>query len=170
MVRAALAIFLSWVMSNAAFATCRDDSVYLRGDWGQARFSIEITDTFASQQLGLMNRQSMPLSSGMLFVYESPRPLSFWMRNTLIPLDMLFIDSKGIVTHIHHMAKPLDETPIVGGLGITVVWPNLWVFPLERSCDINLLKKVTLLGRVRGFQSRLPCLKSAYGSGRGAAW
>lgn len=124
MVRAALAIFLSWVMSNAAFATCRDDSVYLRGDWGQARFSIEISDTFASQQLGLMNRQSMPLSSGMLFVYESPRPLSFWMRNTLIPLDMLFIDSKGIVTHIHHMAKPLDETPIVGGLGIAVLEIN----------------------------------------------
>ena len=124
MVRAALAIFLSWVMSNAAFATCRDDSVYLRGDWGQARFSIEIADTFASQQLGLMNRPSMPLSSGMLFVYESPRPLSFWMRNTLIPLDMLFIDSKGIVTHIHHMAKPLDETPIVGGLGIAVLEIN----------------------------------------------
>jgi len=124
MVRAALAIFLSWVMSNAAFATCRDDSVYLLGDWGQARFSIEITDTFASQQLGLMNRQRMPLSSGMLLVYESPRPLSFWMRNTLIPLDMLFIDSKGIVTHIHHMAKPLDETPIVGGLGIAVLEIN----------------------------------------------
>ena len=66
----------------------------------------------------------MPLSSGMLFVYESPRPLSFWMRNTLIPLDMLFIDSKGIVTHIHHMAKPLDETPIVGGLGIAVLEIN----------------------------------------------
>ena len=124
MVRAALAIFLVWVMSNPAFATCRVDSVYLRGDWGQARFSIEIADTVSSQQLGLMDRPSMPLSSGMLFVYESPRPLSFWMRNTLIPLDMLFIDSKGIVTHIHHMAKPLDETPIVGGLGIAVLEIN----------------------------------------------
>ena len=124
MVRAALAIFFSWVMSNAAFATCSGDSVYLRGDWGQARFSIEIADTPSSQQIGLMNRSSMPLSSGMLFVYESPRPLSFWMRNTLIPLDMLFIDSQGIVTRIHHMAKPLDETPIIGGPGTAVLEIN----------------------------------------------
>ena len=55
MVRAALAIFFVWVMSNSASATCRVDSVYLRGDWGQARFSIEIADTVSSQQLGLMN-------------------------------------------------------------------------------------------------------------------
>ena len=94
------------------------------GIGGRRGFQLKLADTFASQQLGLMNRQSMPLSSGMLFVYESPRPLSFWMRNTLIPLDMLFIDSKGIVTHIHHMAKPLDETPIVGGLGIAVLEIN----------------------------------------------
>jgi len=41
--------------------------------------------------------------------------MSFWMRNTLIPLDMLFIDSRGVVRHIHHEAVPHDETPILGG-------------------------------------------------------
>ncbi len=124
MVRAALALLLIWVTSNAAIASCREDTVYLRGEWGQARFSIEIADTQASQQIGLMNRPSMPSAAGMLFVYDSPSPLSFWMRNTLIPLDMLFIDSKGVVRHIHHMAKPLDETPIYGGIGIAVLEIN----------------------------------------------
>ncbi len=62
-----------------------------------------------------MHRDKMGVSHGMLFVYDSPRSLSFWMRNTLIPLDMLFIDARGVVQHIHPMAVPLDETPIFGG-------------------------------------------------------
>lgn len=94
---------------------CREDSVSLRGDWGSARFSVEVADEPAEHQQGLMHREHMPLSNGMLFVYDSPRALSFWMRNTLIPLDMLFIDAHGVVQHIHHMAKPLDETSIFGG-------------------------------------------------------
>ena len=124
MVRAALAFILIWVTSNTAIASCREDAVYLRGEWGQARFSIEIAYTQSSKKIGLMDRPSMPSAAGMLFVYDLPRPLSFWMRNTLIPLDMLFIDSKGIVRHIHHMAIPLDETPIDGGTGIAVLEIN----------------------------------------------
>jgi hypothetical protein len=104
------------LMTGAAAANaCRDDAVTLRGDWGKARFSIEVADDTAERSQGLMHRRSMPLSSGMLFIYETPQPLSFWMRNTLIPLDLLFIDSQGVVQKIHHSAKPLDETPIPGG-------------------------------------------------------
>ncbi|QFU08411.1 hypothetical protein PARPLA_03010 [Rhodobacteraceae bacterium THAF1] len=62
-----------------------------------------------------MNVESMPTMQGMLFVYESEQPASFWMRNTLIPLDMLFMDDSGTITHIHENAVPLDETPIPGG-------------------------------------------------------
>ena len=96
-------------------AECREDAVTLRGDWGQARFNIEVADDNAERSRGLMFRESMPASAGMLFVYDRPQRMSFWMRNTLIPLDMLFIDQRGIVRHIHHEAKPLDETPISGG-------------------------------------------------------
>ncbi|UOA31963.1 hypothetical protein DSM110093_01745 [Sulfitobacter sp. DSM 110093] len=104
------------LMTGAAAANvCRDDAVTLRGDWGKARFSIEVADDTAERSQGLMHRRSMPLSSGMLFIYETPQPLSFWMRNTLIPLDLLFIDSQGVIQKIHHSAKPLDETPIPGG-------------------------------------------------------
>ena len=68
-----------------------------------------------------MFRQSLPQSSGMLFLYEKPGPLSFWMRNTFIELDMLFVDPSGRVRHIHHRATPHDETPISAGDGMIAV-------------------------------------------------
>ena len=102
-------------IGQGALAACSDGAVALRGDWGQARFSVELADDVGERARGLMFRESMPASSGMLFVYERPQTLSFWMRNTLIPLDMLFVDSRGVVQHIHSNAVPLDETPITGG-------------------------------------------------------
>ena len=104
------------VLGNSAlWAACSQGAVDLRGDWGQARFNVEIADDNEERAQGLMNRPKMPQSAGMLFVYESPRPMNFWMRNTLIPLDMIFIDAQGVVQNIHHSAIPLDETPIFGG-------------------------------------------------------
>lgn len=100
---------------QALAAECREDTVFLRGDWGVARFTVEIADDDAERARGLMYREAMPKSAGMLFVYEQPQPLSFWMRNTLIELDIIFIDAKGVVQKIHHSAVPLDETPLHGG-------------------------------------------------------
>ncbi len=65
--------------------------------------------------------ESMPTMSGMLFVYDAPQHATFWMRNTLIPLDMIFLDETGTITHIHSNAKPLDETIIDGGQGVRFV-------------------------------------------------
>ncbi len=110
-----LAVAVMSAAPVAAEQVCREDTVMLRGDWGNVRFSVEIADDPQEQAIGLMNRESMAFSAGMLFVYPRPQPISFWMRNTLIPLDMVFIDAQGVVQHIHHRAKPLDETPIFGG-------------------------------------------------------
>lgn len=63
-----------------------------------------------------MFRRDLPSGEGMLFVYDSPREVAFWMRNTLIPLDMIFMDQTGVIQHIHPEARPLDETPIPGAL------------------------------------------------------
>lgn len=103
------------------FAQCNEAIVDLKGDWGQARFSVEIADDPEEQARGLMFRETLPLSHGMLFLYESPRSVAFWMENTLIPLDMLFIGPDGRVARIHENAIPKDRTVINGGRGIQAV-------------------------------------------------
>ena len=102
-------------------AGCAPGTVDLRGPWGQARFSVEIADTPAERAQGLMRRDSLPASSGMLFIYESARNASFWMKNTLIPLDMVFADPTGLVTRVHSNAIPQDLTSIDGGAGVLMV-------------------------------------------------
>ncbi|NIY81056.1 DUF192 domain-containing protein [Celeribacter sp. HF31] len=100
---------------------CRRDEVLISGPETQARFSVEIADDAGERALGLMNRAEMPRSHGMLFVYEKPQPVSFWMANTLIPLDMIFVDRQGVVTRVHDEAVPLDRTPIAGGDAVYAV-------------------------------------------------
>ena len=105
----------------AGASACRDDQVQLRGDFGQAAFGVEIADTDEERAQGLMHRPSMSRFSGMLFVFDAPQRAVFWMENTLIPLDMLFIDAAGVVQRVHSNAIPLDRTGIDGGFGIQYV-------------------------------------------------
>ncbi len=100
--------------TGAVAQECRPDTVQLRGDWGEARFTVEVADDPAERAVGLMNRPSMPKSAGMLFVYDRAQRVSFWMENTLIPLDMIFADADGVVQNVHHEAVPLDRTSIPG--------------------------------------------------------
>jgi uncharacterized membrane protein (UPF0127 family) len=76
------------------------------------RFSVEMADTDERRTLGLMHRRTMAADAGMLFDFKRDGPVSMWMRNTLIPLDMLFMDRTGLVTHIHERAVPMSETII----------------------------------------------------------
>ena len=114
---------LAFVFCGAAGAAgaCSDGSVELRNGKAVARFNIEIADTDAERAQGLMNRKKLAASSGMLFVHDTPRHARFWMKNTLIPLDMIFVDSVGRVTKVHPQAKPLDRTSIDGGPGVAFV-------------------------------------------------
>ncbi len=75
-------------------------------------FNIDIAADSESRIRGLMFVEDMPKDKGMLFVYPSEMEASFWMKNTLIPLDIIFIKSDGTINHIYHMAMPLDETSI----------------------------------------------------------
>lgn len=119
--RAALS-FLAFLGSiSTALAECAVDRVDLRGDWGQARFTVELADDAGERSQGLMHRDSMARSAGMLFAYDTPQYVAFWMRNTLIPLDMVFMDAAGVVQKVHENAIPLDETSIEGGEDIQYV-------------------------------------------------
>ncbi|MDA8747811.1 DUF192 domain-containing protein [Litoreibacter sp.] len=125
---------------------CTPGHVDLRGEWGKVRFSVEIADDPGERAQGLMFREEMATLSGMLFIYQRSQPLAFWMRNTLIPLDLLFLDSTGTVVTIHENAIPLDETPLSGGKE-----------PLLAVLEINggLSKR---LGITQGTQLRHPLL------------
>ena len=122
-VRAVTAACVLWLVPVLAQATpdCRSDAVHLRGEWGTARFSVEVADEPDTRAQGLMHVESMPSSAGMLFVYDSPRTARFWMKNTLIPLDILFADATGTVRRIKHGAEPGSERLIPGGSGIQYV-------------------------------------------------
>ncbi|WP_425405565.1 DUF192 domain-containing protein [Hwanghaeella sp.] len=79
---------------------------------GRYTFQIELARTPAQRQQGLMFRERLAVDAGMLFDYEKPQPVAMWMKNTYVPLDMIFIDGTGIITHIAKRAVPLSLQPI----------------------------------------------------------
>ncbi len=79
---------------------------------GAHRFTVEIARTPDQQEIGLMFRRSLPPDRGMIFPYDPPFPASFWMKNTLIPLDMIFIRADGRIARIAQgVPELLDPVP-----------------------------------------------------------
>jgi uncharacterized membrane protein (UPF0127 family) len=69
---------------------------------------VEVAETEKEREVGLMNRNAMPADQGMLFDFKETRLVTMWMKNTYIPLDMVFMDEAGTVTHIAANAQPLS--------------------------------------------------------------
>ena len=86
-----------------------------------AEISAEVAATPEARERGLMNRAALPAGRGMLFIYPAPRLVAFWMKNTLIPLDMIFVDDSGVIVRVHENAVPGDETPIPSGAPVRYV-------------------------------------------------
>ncbi len=73
---------------------------------GKMSFEVEVADTPIKRTIGLMNRTSLPEKSGMLFIFDQEGIQGFWMKNTLISLDMIFISSDKKIVHIQRKAQP----------------------------------------------------------------
>lgn len=87
-------------------------TLVLKTSSGDHSFNIEVMVTDQERALGLMFRRSLPEDGGMLFIYDPPQPATMWMRNTLIPLDIVFISVDGRVHRIESNAEPFSETLI----------------------------------------------------------
>lgn len=84
--------------------------LYIETESGIQRFSVEIADTEAERTQGLMFRTELSDRAGMLFIFENEAPRTFWMRNTLIPLDMIFIRADRRILGIVRDAEPETDT------------------------------------------------------------
>jgi len=85
------------------------------------RFTVEVARTPDQQAQGLMNRESLAPDRGMIFPYDVPVAASFWMKNTLIPLDMIFIRADGTVARIEANTVPLSLEPVGAGEPVAAV-------------------------------------------------
>ena len=98
--------------SSEAGTSSPDESptVTIDASGGQrVEVEVEIADDYAERQRGLMERTELAENAGMLFVFDREQQLSFWMRNTLIPLSIAYIDAEERIIDIQDM-QPLDET------------------------------------------------------------
>lgn len=84
-------------------------------------FNVEVARTAAEQRRGLMFRQSLPPSGGMLFPFDPPQTATFWMKDTYIPLDMVFIRADGTIARIAANTTPLSLDPVGAGEAVAAV-------------------------------------------------
>ena len=88
---------------------------------GDKPFTVELAITPSQQEQGLMFRRELAPDAGMLFILPQVQPAVFWMKNTLLPLDMLFIAADGRIADIHERAVPLSEANIVSKVPVKAV-------------------------------------------------
>ncbi len=79
---------------------------------GPHRFKVEVMRTDSERERGLMYRKTMARDRGMLFEYQREQPVTFWMHNTYLPLDLIFIGKDGRVVNVAADAKPMDDSLI----------------------------------------------------------
>jgi len=88
---------------------------------GRYDFTVEVASTWERRAQGLQHRRTLAADAGMLFDYKVNRPVTMWMKNTYLPLDMLFIDAAGRVAHVARNTEPFSLTPIPSGQPVRAV-------------------------------------------------
>ena len=108
-------VFTSGAARAAHPQSLRTEPLDIVTRYGVRHFTVEIADTDATRETGLMYRKRLAANHGMLFDFKVSQDVSFWMKNTWIPLDMIFIGADGRIVSITANANPMSETPIPSG-------------------------------------------------------
>ena len=99
-------IFL-FLYNNSVFAESYIENLEIINDIGKPiQYHVEVAKTDEEQAMGLMNRLDLKNNSGMLFLFDNEKKASFWMKNTFIPLDIIFINKNGSINRIYKNTKP----------------------------------------------------------------
>jgi hypothetical protein len=118
--RAIVTALVGLLISSPALALDRN-TVEIASKTGVHVFSVEIADTEPEREKGLMYRKSLPDGHGMLFDFHQDQQVGFWMKNTYIPLDMIFIRADGRIASIAWNAEPMSEKVIYSASPVRAV-------------------------------------------------
>ena len=128
----------------AARPASKLDTVEILTSRGSVKFTVELAISRSEQERGLMFRKSLAPDHGMLFPYKPPQRAAFWMKNTLIPLDIIYIAPNGRVLSIARNAVPHDETPLPSGGVISGVLE----IPGGRAAQLGILPGDRVLNKI----------------------
>ncbi len=109
------------VLTAGQGIACPEDQIDIRTDAGVATYSVEIADDAAERAQGLMFREDMAREHGMYFVYPTGRPVAFWMKNTPLPLDIIYINERGVICSIAADTTPYSEEALPSGCAAQTV-------------------------------------------------
>jgi uncharacterized membrane protein (UPF0127 family) len=112
---AMIAIALAARAANGPIAFPTGEVAVVTGEGERHAFTVEIARTSDQHARGLMYRRELAKDHGMLFLYDQVRPVTMWMKNTYIPLDMLFVSPSGRITRVRERTVPESTTPIPSG-------------------------------------------------------
>ncbi|BDG07358.1 DUF192 domain-containing protein [Anaeromyxobacter paludicola] len=115
---------VTYAKSEAGVAAPRPFAVFEGPSGRSSRVDLEVARTLEERNRGLMFRERLDANAGMLFVFESEDQHSFWMKNTYIPLDLVFIDEMGEITGVVEEAEPHSLAPMSGGPSRYVIEVN----------------------------------------------
>jgi len=137
-------LLLAGCTGESAIAEATTEPLDIVTSKGTTHFKVEFVDNNRTRARGLMYRRSLAADGGMLFDFKTEREVAFWMRNTFIPLDMIFIRADGRVLSIQRNAVPFDETPLSSGGAVRGVLE----IPGGRAAEIGVEPGDRVLHRV----------------------
>ena len=105
-------MFACGLLAEGLAFAASGNTIVLKTATGDHSFDIEVMTTVQERARGLMFRRSLPERSGMLFLYDRPEPAAMWMKNTFIPLDIVFIAPGGTVHRIEKNTEPFSTETI----------------------------------------------------------